>query len=325
LDGKEAQVAAMSVTQQLGRGSGSSPEPQLGLPQVLLLGAIGLSKDFRYRRRDPGLRRRPSLRALDPRLHRPVFIVGAPRSGTTFLGSCIGRMPEISYHFEPKLTKAAVGCVYNQTWSERRSAAVFRLSYSALLLAAFHGGRRFADKTPENSFILPFLSETFPAAQFIHILRDGRDAAVSHAEKPWLTTPAGLYGDQVPDGQGGAPYTRWWVEPDRRGEFAAVPGIVRTAWCWRRFTEAALDGLAGLPAERALEVRYESVVSDPAGAALLLGDFLGASAAGNEALRAGLARARTESVGRWEKVLGEPEIRDVEREIGPLLTQLGYA
>jgi hypothetical protein len=315
----------MSATQQLGRGSGPPPEPQLALPQVLLLGAIGLTKDFRYRRRDPALRKRPSVRALDPRLHRPVFIVGAPRSGTTFLGSCIGRMPEVSYHFEPQLTKAAIGCVYNQSWSERRSAAVFRLSYSALLLAAFHGGRRFADKTPENSFILPFLSETFPDAQFIHIVRDGRDAAVSHAEKPWLTTPAGLYRGQVPDGQADAPYTRWWVEPDRRGEFTAVPGIVRTAWCWRRFTEAALDGLAGLPARRTLEVRYESVVSDPAGTAVLLGDFLGASAAGNEALRAGLARAKTDSVGRWRKVLGEREVRDVEREIGPLLAQLGYA
>jgi hypothetical protein len=325
LDGKEAQVVAMSVTQQLGRGSGPPPEPQLALPRILLLGAMGLGKDFRYRRRDPALRRRPSVRALDPRVHRPVFIIGAPRSGTTFLGSCVGRMPEVSYHFEPKLTKAAVGCVYNQSWSEYRSATVFRLSYSALLLAAFHGGRRFADKTPENSFILPFLAETFPAAQFIHILRDGRDAAVSHAEKPWLTTPSGLFGDQVPDGQAEAPYTRWWVEPDRRGEFAAVPGIVRTAWCWRRFTEAALDGLARLPAQRTLEVRYESVVSDPPGAAALLGDFLGASAAGNEALRAGLAGARTESVGRWRKVLGERELRDVEREIGPLLAQLGYA
>lgn len=315
----------MSVIQQLGRGTGPSPEPNLTLPQVLLLGAIGLSKDFRYRRRDPALRKRPTLQALDPRLYRPVFIVGAPRSGTTFLGSSIGRMPEISYHFEPKLTKAAVGCVYTQSWSEHRSAAVFRLSYSALLVAALHGGRRFADKTPENSFILPFLAETFPAAQFIHILRDGRDAAVSHAEKPWLTTPSGLYRQQVPDGRSAAPYTRWWVEPDRRGEFASVPGIVRTAWCWRRFTEAALAGLAALPARRTLEVRYESVVSDPAGAAVVLGEFLGASAAGQEALQAGLARARTDSVGRWRKVLGEDEVAGVEREIGPLLAQLGYA
>lgn len=325
LDGKEVQVDVMSVTQQLGRGAGPAPEPQLAWPRILLLGAIGLSKDFRYRRRDPALRKQPSVRALDPRLHRPVFIIGAPRSGTTFLGSCIGRMPEVSYHFEPKLTKVAVGCVYHRSWSERRSAVVFRLSYSALLLAALHGGRRFADKTPENSFIVPFLSETFPAAQFIHIVRDGRDAAVSHAEKPWLTTPSGLSRQQLPDGQPQAPYTRWWVEQDRRGEFAIVPDIVRTAWCWRRFTEAAFDGLARLPARRVLEVRYESLVSDPASAAVQLGEFLDASAAGKEALRTGLARARTESVGRWRKVLGECEIRDVEREIGPLLARLGYA
>lgn len=315
----------MSATQQLRRGADRVPPPRLTWPQVLRLGALGLASDLRYRRRYPALRKRPSARALDPRLHHPIFIIGAPRSGTTFLGNCIGRMPEVSYHFEPRLTKAAAGCAYDRSWSERRSAAVFRLSYSALVLAAFHGGRRFADKTPENSFIVPFLASTFPAAQFVHIVRDGRDAAVSHVEKPWLTAASASSGRRGPRGQLRGPHPRWWVEQDRRDEFATVPDIVRTAWCWRRFTEAALEGLATLPRERAFEVRYESVVSDPMSTADLLGEFLGSSAAGQDALRAGLARARMDSVGRWQKALGERERTDVEREIGPLLARLGYA
>jgi hypothetical protein len=315
----------MSATQQLRRGGGQSPPPRLASAQVLRLGMLGLASDFRYRRRYPALRKQPSARALDPRLHRPIFIIGAPRSGTTFLGNCIGRMPEVSYHFEPRLTKAAAGCVYDRSWSERRSAAAFRLSYSALVLAALHGGRRFADKTPENSFIVPFLASTFPVAQFVHIVRDGRDAAVSHVEKPWLTAASAARGRRGPDGQFRGPHPRWWVEQDRRDEFAVVPDIVRTAWCWRRFTEAALEGLATLPRERVFEVRYESAVSDPMSTADLLGEFLGASAAGRQALRAGLARARMDSVGRWRKALGERERTDVEREIGSLLARVGYA
>jgi len=317
-------VLAMAATPQLRRGADPPLEPSLPLPQMLRLGAHGIVRDFRQRRREPALRRRPSARALDPRLHRPIFIIGAPRSGTTFLGSCIGRMPEVSYHLEPMLTKAAVGCVYARSWTEDRSAAIFRSSYAALLLAAFHGGRRFADKTPENGFIVPFLGRTFATAQFVHIIRDGRDAAVSHAKQPWLTTAALSSGRQGSARAGWGPYPRWWVEPDRREEFSAVPDIVRTAWCWRRFTEAALEGLAGLPGGRVLRVRYESVVSDPLTAAEAMADFLDASAAGREALREGLVMARTESVGRWRNVLSESDITDVEREIGPLLAQLGY-
>ena len=293
--------------------------------RMLRLGALGLASDIRDRRNEPALRKRPLASALDPRLHRPIFIIGAPRSGTTFLGSCIGRLPEVSYHLEPRLTKAAARCVYDGSWSERRSAAVFRISYSALLLAALDGGRRFAEKNPENGFVVPFLAAALPEAQFVHIIRDGRDAAVSHAEQPWLAAASAGTARRGRGGQLWGPYPRWWVEPDRRAEFTEVSDLVRSAWCWRRFTTAALDGLAGLPAGRILELRYEPLVRDPAGAAGLLADFLETTQAGLQALQAGLSQARTSSVGRWHDALGEHEVAEVQAEIGPLLSRLGYA
>jgi hypothetical protein len=293
---------------------------------MLRLGAVGLASDVRDRMREPALRKPPSLRALDPRLHRPIFIIGAPRSGTTFLGSCVGRLPEVSYHPEPRLTKAAARYVYDGSWSQRRAASVFRLSYSMLLLAAMDGGRRFAEKNPENSFVVPFLATAMPTAQFVHIIRDGRDASVSHAEQPWLAAASA----GTRRGRGGqlwGPYPRWWVEPGRREEFARVSDLARSAWCWRRFTTAALEGVAGLSrggGGRALELRYETMVQDPGGTADLLGRFLGTSAAGLKALRAGLAQARTSSLGRW-RARPRSEIDEIEAEIGPLLAQLGYA
>jgi len=317
----------MAVTPRHGARSQPPPPPPsgLGFGQMVRLGALGLASDIRDRGRDPALRKRPTAHALDPRLHRPIFIIGAPRSGTTFLGGCLGRMPEVSYHFEPRLTKAAARCVYDGSWSERRCATVFRLSYSALLLAGLHGGRRFAEKNPENSFVVPFLAETMPEAQFIHIVRDGRDAAVSHSEQPWLNAKSAGSGKRGRGGQLWGNAARWWVEPDRREEFASVTDIVRSAWCWRRFTEAALAGLATLPAGKSIEVRYESVVSDPMHAADLLSGFLGTTPAGLDALRAGLAKAKPDSVGRWRKTLDERQVSDVQQEIGPLLTRLGYA
>jgi hypothetical protein len=291
---------------------------------MVRLGTLGIASDIRDRRADPALRKRPSARALDPRLHRPIFIIGAPRSGTTFLGSCLGRMPEVSYHFEPRLTKAAARCVYDGSWSEQRCATVFRTFYSMMLLAGLHGGRRFAEKNPENGFVIPFLDRAMPGAQFIHIIRDGRDAATSHAEQPWLNAASAGSGKSGRGGQTWGPGARWWVEEDRREEFSQVPDIVRSAWCWRRFTEASLEGLATLPAERTIEVRYEAVVNDPMGAADVLSEFLGTTPAGQEALKAGLAKAKPSSVGRWRKTLDEAQVQGVEREIGPLLGRLGY-
>jgi len=288
------------------------------------LGMLGVASDIRDRRSDPALRSPLSARALDPRLHRPVFIIGAPRSGTTFLGNSLGRLSEISYHFEPRLTKAAARCVYDNSWSPRRGSAVFRLSYGAMLLAALDGGYRFAEKNPENSFLVPFLASEFPDAQFVHIVRDGRDATVSHAEQPWLSAAAAASGQRGRGGQLHGPHARWWVEPERREEFPRVSDLARSAWCWRRFTEAALEGAASLGADRTTEVRYEAMVSDPASTADTLADFLGLSPAGRDGLRASLARARTDSVGRWRAVLGENELADVLAEIGPLLARLDY-
>lgn len=319
------ELTDMTITPSAPAERGHAPSSGVTWLRVLRLGALGLAADIRDRRREPTLRKRPSARALDPRLHRPIFIIGAPRSGTTFLGSCIGRLPEVSYHMEPRLTKAAARCVYDGSWSERRSAAVFRLSYSALLLAALDGGRRFAEKNPENSFVVPFLAAALPTAQFVHIIRDGRDATVSHAEQPWLAAASAGTARRGRAGQLWGPYPRWWVEPDRCEEFTQVSDLVRSAWCWRRFTTAALDGLAGLSASRMLELRYEPLVQDPAGAARLLADFLETSPAGLQALRVGLAQARTSSVGRWRGVLAERELDEVQTEIGPLLSRLGYA
>jgi hypothetical protein len=302
----------------------AAPPTGLTWAMMVRLGLTGIASDLRDRRRDPALRVRPSLRALDPRLHQPVFVIGAPRSGTTFLGSCIARLPEVSYHFEPRLTKAAARCVYQGLWSWRQSAAIFRLTYSTLLLACLDGGHRFAEKNPENSFLVPFLAKTFPRAQFVHIVRDGRDAAVSHAEQPWLAATSATLGRCGRGGQQWGPAPRWWVETDRRDEFPRVPDLVRSAWCWRRFTEAALEGLASLPADRALEVRYEWLVHHPTSGAELLAGFLGTSAAGHQALCSGLSRARRDSVGRWQAALSRSQIAEVEHEAGGLLARLGY-
>jgi hypothetical protein len=309
----------------LDRTPGAPPPLALTPWRVAALTARGLVSDRRERRRDRAGRPGAGIRAglLDPRLREPVFVLGAPRSGTTFLGSCIGALPDVSYHFEPRVTKAAARQVYEGTWSEKRAARVFRRSYRLLLMAAGDGGRRFVEKNPENCFVVPFLVRAFPDARFVQIIRDGRDVAVSHAEKPWLSARSAGTGRRGRGGQAWGPWARWWVEPERADEFAAASDLTRTAWSWRRFTESARTALADLPADRVLTVRYEDVVQRPQEAAATIAAFFG-HAEVPESLRTALAAADPSSVGRWRKALDDDGLADVEREAGQLLRELWY-
>lgn len=301
-----------------------APHTGLSTVRAARLAAVGLLADRKERRElarpVPAVARRFGLT-----VRRPIFILGAPRSGTTFLGSCVGALPDVSYHFEPRLTKAVARCVYEGSWSRQRAARYFRGYYGALLAAAGHGGLRFAEKDPENCFIVPFLGEVFPDAVFLHVYRDGRDVAVSHAEQPWLNAASTGSGRS---GRGGTPWgaaPRFWVEPERHEEFSRVSDLARSAWMWRRFTGSALAQLAELPADRVRHLRYEDVVSRPAEAADVVADFLEVTdPAGRQALHARFGKARPDSVGRWRARLGEAELAEVRDQAGPLLTELGY-
>src|SRR5205807_5792933 len=83
----------------------------------------------------------------------------------------------------------------------RRSPANYPELVDAVF-AAFaqsQGKPRWGDKTPNNVLHLPLLSRLFPDAQFVHIVRDGREVAASLAEQSWWRSSAGEA-------------ARWWRE-----------------------------------------------------------------------------------------------------------------
>ena len=244
--------------------------------------------------------------AQRPRLgheERIVFVVGCPRSGTTFLGRAIGGLPGFVDLDEVTPWKAAL--------PDGPSAAELRSILERVRLIGLARGLRCVEQTPETAHVLGEALEAYPQALAVHALRDGRDVVCSLLERGWLN--AGKEGAD----DAGLPYgaqPRFWVEPERREEFSQVSDARRCAWAWRRYVEAARSAGAG---ERLLDLRYESFSRS----AETLAEFLGADVA--SAHRA-LDGFRDTSVGRWKRDLAPEQLADVEAEAGPLLAELGY-
>lgn len=150
---------------------------------------------------------------------KPVFILGAPRSGTTFLASLLQRThygAPFETHFITKYYKklGQYGDIHqlsnfnrllNDILSERavmqwkldlKADEFFKelgegFSYADLadqlcLKAANKIGLKgWGDKTPNYLGDVDILSELFPDSKYLYIVRDGRDVALSLLEKDW--------------------------------------------------------------------------------------------------------------------------------------------
>ncbi|MEO0456093.1 MAG: sulfotransferase [Cyanobacteria bacterium P01_A01_bin.114] len=262
---------------------------------------------------------------LNPNLKNPVFIVGSPRSGTTFLGRCLETLPEFSYHFEPVATKAAAKHVYKGEWSAGKARFFYQQAYASLMRLHFDGDLRFAEKTPRNCFLVDFLADTFPGARFIHIIRDGRDVALSYSKKPWLQAAQAPSQKIEPGGYPYGPFARFWVEAERVQEFETTSDIHRCIWAWRRFTEAVLMGGVQSSQESYLELRYEDLVSSPRLSSERLLDFLNIENVRSRLqFKTATASANPQLIGQWRNELTADQLSQIESEAGELLNQLGY-
>lgn len=240
-----------------------------------------------------------------------MFVVGSPRSGTTFTGSALGSLPGFVDLDEVQPWKAAIPSLLDRPDEEvgpRLRTILERVRWIGLA-----SGLRGVEQTPETSFVLAAVLTAYPDAVAVHVIRDGRDVATSLLERGWLSAErTGADDAGLPFG----PYPRFWVEPGREDEFTAASDATRAAWAWRRYVTAAAAVL-----ERTVEVRYEQLVADPAAAATPVATALGV----DEHLVAGaFARVHDRSAGRWRRDLTPEQLADVEREAGPALVAFGY-
>ena len=247
------------------------------------------------------------LGRLDDRL---VFVVGSPRSGTTFLAGAIGSLPGFVDLGEVPPLKAAVPELI--TLPSEEAARRLRRILAIARRVGLVGAVRAVEQTPELAHLVDVVAVAYPEARIVHILRDGRDVVCSLLEKPWLRPEDGEDDAGIAYGA----YARFWVEPERREEFSRTSDARRAAWAWRRYVTAARA--ARFPV---LELRYERMAEDPDGAARELAGYLDTPPS---QLAGALRLAHRASIGRYRRDLSEEQLADVLAEAGDLLRELGY-
>ena len=257
-------------------------------------------------------RRGASLRErLGPLDDRFVFVLGSPRSGTTFLAGVIGSLPGFVDLGEVAPVKAAVPQLVGLAADD--AARRLRRTLAVARRAGLVGSARPVEQTPELAHLGRALPLAYPEAQIVHIVRDGRDVACSLLDKRWLR-PAQVGTDDAGIAYGA--YARFWVEPERRAEFEDASDARRAAWVWRSYVTAARSAGVSM-----LEIHYEDLAASPARAAEQLAEHIGAPVA---PLAAALAQAHDTSIGRFRRDLDASQILDVLAEAGDLLRDLGY-
>jgi hypothetical protein len=262
----------------------------------------------------------------------PFFIVGSARSGTTLLRLMLNAHPEVavppesrfitqlwpgggSVEVQPLLEVLAAHPRFiawelpiDAVRAELQGAGA--VPYAEFVRGVFrayahaHGKSRWGDKTPRYVENIALLSNLLPDARFIHLIRDGRNVALSYADVPF------------------GPKT-----------------VARAADLWARRVSGGIEAGASLGSGRYLELLYEDLVADPAGEAgaickFLELDFHEVMLDPSERARGVLSRAAQfnpnlqnkpiSEVRSWESVMSARQVEMFEAVAGGLLSQLGY-
>jgi hypothetical protein len=186
---------------------------------------------------------------------RPVFIVGAPRSGTTLMRSIIDAHPNIFcpvwetglfVHLD-RMLNGDLHIVMKEE-GERfplsRADLIAWARQAALDLVRRFGSKtnksRWAEKTPAHVHHIRLICELFPDAQFIHMIRSGYEVVRSLQNMPWA--PRRI---------------RWSIGT------------------WVDSVHAGREAAQALRPSQYTEVRYEDLTREPEQLLRQLCDFLG--------------------------------------------------
>lgn len=242
----------------------------------------------------------------------PFFVLGCPRSGTSWLAEVLDQHHALRVTQElniPGLVRGVQNVAAHRAKMERVGREEHDLSrelgpalvYVGEVVArelAQSKKQRYGDKYPGYATCIPTLEALFPDAQFVHIVRDGRDVAQS-----LLANQAAL---------------RFW----RNAEWTPKTYAAAAAM-WHEHVVNARAHAARLGPARYHELSYEELVAAPEATLAKLLAFLGFEL--DDGVRAALARVTTKP-RRWSETLAPSELAQFASyaPAEELLATLGY-
>jgi hypothetical protein len=270
----------------------------------------------------------------------PVFVLGCGRSGTTLLYHMLLSSGNFAVYrtesnvinlLEPRFGNLSV--VRNKrrlldAWYQTRLYTLSELEKEPLeervmnecknggeflsiimeQMASKQGVERWADTTPEHLLHLHRIKETIPNALVIHIIRDGRDVALSTDKQGYIRR---LPWDKTPSVMVAGVYWEWMVNKGRK------------------------DGrdLGG----DYTEVHFEELVSRPKETLASLGSFIEHDLDYDRIQKVGVGSVRTPNssfenyspetfnpAGRWKNTYTPQNLMMFEGLVGGTLQELGY-
>jgi hypothetical protein len=271
----------------------------------------------------------------------PVFIVGCPRSGTSYLYHLLLSAGGFArFHtqmnvfdvLEPIFGNLSSRSNKEKMMREWLRSKAFNVSgleandIEAKVMADCRNGSdfmriimeevaikqgvdRWIDSTPTNVPHMLRISRDFPDAQFIHIIRDARDVALSLDKRHWSRP---LPWDKDRSLLAAGLYWEWIVRKGRKNGSILGP--------------------------RYVEVRYEDLVERPEPALKKIGEFLKhdldysriqAASVGSvkkplTSFKEDLKEGHFTPVGRWKDKFPADQLKQFEQLVGDYLQELGY-
>jgi hypothetical protein len=271
----------------------------------------------------------------------PFFLVGFQRSGTTMLRLMLNAHPELavphdsarlwfnyrdkagSYKNSPAdamrmiddlLCEPRIKAWKTELPREQIFADPLPVTFPEIMrrfhevYARAQGKRMWGDKNTGTLTELDQLDRMFPACKVIHLVRDGRDCALSHLSKEYV------YG---------------------------YANVLRVALEWREQVTLCRKMGAMLPADRYMEIRYEDLLASPERELRKICHFLGVGYAAEMLTyyrtvssnvpddRRGLwplldQPPQAANVNKWKTKMSGADRAIFQRHAGALLTHYGY-
>lgn len=264
-------------------------------------------------------------------LDTPVFVIGHARSGTSLMTRILRKYLHINFGSEsqffirfdrklnqygdleqPKNLRHLIADISRercfQKWHKKYGFKIDQQSvfneitepkYATVIstifkqFATYQQMSRWGDKTPEYLNDLPVLLHLFPDAQFIHIVRDGRDVALSNFKAPF-----------------------------------GSKNIYVAAEQWSRQMELIRSFQAELSDQQLIEIRYEDLMTTPQRVLLQLINFLKVDDEEGHVFQLVVDTIQEEliehNIGKWKSAISYRDRLLYERVAAPMLKRYGY-